>query len=66
MFLWAVTGAAALKAPVRRLMEQAEEIHVSSASVWEIAIKARLGKIKADPVALVDAIEESGFIELPV
>ena len=39
---------------------------VSAASIWEIAIKARLGKIDADPDALVAAIDASGFIELPV
>ena len=31
-----------------------------------MAIKARLGKIKANPDELVAAIEASGFIELPV
>ena len=44
----------------------AEAVFVSAASIWEVAIKARLGKIKADPDALVAAIEESGFVDLPV
>lgn len=39
---------------------------VSSASIWEIAIKAGLGRIDADPDVLVPAIEASGFFELPV
>jgi PIN domain nuclease of toxin-antitoxin system len=39
---------------------------VSAASIWEIAIKARLGKIEADTAALVDEIEQVGFRELPV
>jgi PIN domain nuclease of toxin-antitoxin system len=39
---------------------------VSAASIWEIAIKSRLGKIEADPAALANSIEESGFEELPV
>ncbi len=66
IFLWAVQGNASLKPRVRRMMEAAEQIYVSAASIWEIAIKARLGKIEASAVDLVDAIEASGFLELPV
>jgi PIN domain nuclease of toxin-antitoxin system len=66
IYLWAVAGSRLLKASARRLIESADEVHVSAASIWEIAIKARLGKIKADPVQLAAAIEPSGFIELPV
>jgi PIN domain nuclease of toxin-antitoxin system len=40
--------------------------YVSAASIWEAAIKARLGKLAADPHELAAAIEPSGFIELPV
>jgi len=39
---------------------------VSAASIWEIAIKARLGKIEADAAALARAIDGTGFQELPV
>jgi PIN domain nuclease of toxin-antitoxin system len=66
IFLWAVQGNASLKPRVRRMMEAAEQIYVSAASIWEIAIKTRLGKIEASAVDLVDAIEASGFFELPV
>jgi PIN domain nuclease of toxin-antitoxin system len=66
IFLWAVMGDSALKAPVRRVIEEADEVYVSAASIWEIAIKARLGKIEADTDALVDEIAQVGFRELPV
>jgi PIN domain nuclease of toxin-antitoxin system len=66
IFLWAVQGNASLKPRVRRMMEAAEQIYVSAASIWEIAIKARLGKIEASAVDVVEAIAESGFLELPV
>jgi len=39
---------------------------VSAASIWEVAIKARLGKIDAKPHELVAAVEASGFLELAV
>ena len=66
IFLWAVQGNASLKPRVRRMMEAAEQVYVSAASIWEIAVKARLGKIEASAIDLVDAIEGSGFLELPV
>jgi PIN domain nuclease of toxin-antitoxin system len=66
IFLWAVAGSPLLKPPVRRLIESADEVYVSAASIWEVAIKARLGKIVADPHELTAAIEASGFLELPV
>src|SRR5665647_205648 len=66
IFLWAVAGSPLLKPPVRRLIESADEVYVSAASIWEVAIKARLGKIEADPHELTAAIEASGFLELPV
>jgi PIN domain nuclease of toxin-antitoxin system len=66
VFLWAVAGSARLKPATRRLIESAEQVYVSAASIWEVAIKARLGKIEADQDALVVAIEGSGFLELPI
>jgi len=66
IFLWAVAGSRLLKPPVRRVIESADHVYVSAASIWEVAIKAPLGKIKPDPDALVAAIKASGFAELPV
>jgi len=66
VFLWAVAGSPLLKPAARRLLESADEVYVSAASIWEIAIKSRLGKIEADPQELAAAIEASGFSELPV
>jgi len=47
-------------------MESADEVYVSAASIWEIAIKSRLGKLDADADELAAAIAASGFVELPV
>ncbi len=66
VFIWAVTDSRKLKAAARRQMLAADQIYVSAATIWEIAIKVRLGKIKGDPERLAPAIEDSGFIELPV
>ena len=66
VFLWAVAGSPLLKAATRQMLQAADEVHVSAASIWEVAIKARLGKIDADPAELAAAIEPSGFMHLPV
>jgi len=44
----------------------ASEIFVSAASIWEIAIKVRIGKLEGNPDEFVEAIEESGFRELMI
>ena len=66
IFLWAVSGSGQLKPHARQLISSADDVFISSASIWEIAIKARLGKVTADPDELVLAIDRSGFQELPV
>ena len=66
VFLWAVSGSRQLTPKIRAVIKGADEVFVSAASIWEIAVKVRLGKLEADPVAMVEAIEESGFKELPV
>ena len=66
IFLWTVADDARLHRNARHLIEQADEVFVSAVSIWEIAIKVRLGKLNADPARLVDAIADSGFMELPV
>jgi PIN domain nuclease of toxin-antitoxin system len=66
IFLWAIAGSTQLKPHARRVIASAEQVFVSSASIWEIAIKVRLGKVSADPDEVVLAIEASGFHELPV
>ena len=66
IFLWVVTGNSALKSPARRIIEGADQVYVSAASVWEIAIKSRFGKIDAEVSGLVEAIDASGLLELPV
>lgn len=66
VFLWVATDSPRLNGEVRKVLESASAIYVSSASIWEIAIKARLGKIDADADQMLAAIEESGFQELPV
>ena len=43
----------------------ADQVYVSAASGWEIAIKASLGRLSTDR-HVADVLVESGFEELPV
>ncbi len=66
VFLWAVTDDRKLTKVARKLILDADDVFVSSASIWEASIKAGLGKLDVDVDLLVSEIEASGFSELPV
>lgn len=46
-------------------MDPRNDVWVSAVSVWEIAIKQRLGKLRA-PDNLLEAIESADFTSLPI
>ena len=64
IFIWAVIDSKKLNDPTRQMMLRATEVYVSAASIWEIAIKTKLGKLAGNPDEFVKAIEQSGFQEL--
>lgn len=68
-FLWFVAGDNRLSARARRAMEHADaELFLSAASIWEMAIKASLGRL-ALPAPLdqyIAAKLQNGFRVLPV
>jgi PIN domain nuclease of toxin-antitoxin system len=66
IFLWFAGQSARLNAKARYALDNADEIYVSSVSIWEIAIKFRLGKLKVSPDAMIDLIDRADFKELPV
>ena len=64
--LWWLTDDPALSVAARdAIADPASEPFVSTASVWEIAIKRSLGKLKA-PDDLPARITDEGFLWLPV
>lgn len=65
LLLWAVAEPRKLP-PAARSRIDAAEIYVSAASIWEVSIKAALGKLSADPAELLAEIEPAGFHLLPV
>jgi PIN domain nuclease of toxin-antitoxin system len=64
--LWWLADDEALTEPARTVMADPQnDLLVSTASVWEAAIKRALGQLTA-PDDLPDVIEEEGFVFLPV
>ncbi len=69
-FLWWLDGDRRLPVRLRRLIgDEANTIHVSAATAWEIATKARLGKLPGALDVAADvggAVAAQGFVALPV
>ena len=66
IFIWAVMESENLSAHARQTILNASDIFVSAVSIWEIAIKSRIGRLEGDPNEFVEAIGESGFQELSI
>ena len=69
LLLWALHDPARLDAGTRDLLEDPrQEVMFSAASIWEIAIKARLGRadFAIRPELVARAARQTGFAELPV
>lgn len=66
IFLWYTNSDRKLTEEVRSMIQNAVEVYVSSASIWEATIKAKLGKLDVKIDDLVKAIPSSGFIELSI
>jgi len=64
ILLWLMEDDPRLTASAHSLIEDASEVFVSSASIWEIAIKWRLGKIEENPKIVADHLQAAGLREL--
>jgi PIN domain nuclease of toxin-antitoxin system len=69
VWLWLLEDPGKLAAPVRQALEAADDLVLSVASVWEAAIKVKLGKLVL-PGGVADARDEflrqTGARELPI
>ena len=64
--LWALQDDPQLDQRARStIADRANDVFVSAATVWEVAIKRALGRLEA-PEDLMDALEQTEFIELPI
>jgi PIN domain nuclease of toxin-antitoxin system len=66
-FLWWLSDSRRLKRDARIAISEASTlVHVSAATIWEVAIKARLGKIDPGTKHLDREIAANQFSELPI
>ena len=59
--IWALADAPELSVAVRVAMARAEEVAFSEASIWEIGLKWRKGKINLQPRRVVEQALRDGF-----
>ena len=64
VLIWWDEGAR-LSAAAREAIETADQVYVSTASGWEIAVKTALGRLRPTRT-VAQAVSDSGFEELPV
>ncbi|MEO7854127.1 MAG: type II toxin-antitoxin system VapC family toxin [Rubrivivax sp.] len=66
--LWAVTGSMRLSHKAKQIILDADEVHVSAATLWEIAIKHGLGQgdMPVSSAQALQAFRDAGYMLLPV
>ena len=68
--LWLFSGRKQLTSRVRQLLEEDQhDLFVSRASIWELSIKVKKGKLDlpgSSIQSLLDQIEETGIVVLPI
>ena len=66
IYLWVLNSPQRLSKRAKNLIKEADQVFISSASIWEAAIKIGIGKLKTDADLVLEGIRRSGFIELPI
>jgi PIN domain nuclease of toxin-antitoxin system len=66
LYLWFLADSSKLTKRARTMIDTADEVWVSAASIWEAAIKSGLGRLEVDIDSVVAGIGASGFKELPI
>jgi PIN domain nuclease of toxin-antitoxin system len=63
--LWWLADDPSLSEEIKSKLDHEPDVYVSSATMWEIAIKQAMGKI-TEPADLPERVRDSGFRELPI
>lgn len=68
LFLWSIKNDRRLPKEAKSKILNASDVYISSASIWEICIKMKLGKLEVAGgiTDVVEAIAHSGFCQLPI
>ena len=66
IIIWALSEPDKLSNEAKKIIQDADQLFVSSASIWEMAIKSSLGKLNADLDAITLELKRLGVIELTI
>ncbi len=66
VYLWWLEDSSNLSPSVASAIATADQVFVSTASIWEATIKSGIGKLSVDIDQLIAEIVSNGFQELPV
>lgn len=64
--IWALSEPDRLSAEAKALIQSADQLFVSSGSIWEMAIKESIGKLEIDLEATMAELTGMGVFELPI
>ena len=66
VLVWMITRERRIREPtLASILDPRNQAYISAVSIWEIEIKRATGKLRA-PENIVEFVQNSGFIELPV
>ena len=63
--IWWLTDDPTLSGDIKDRLDHEPDVYVSAATIWEVAIKQAIGKLK-EPADLPERIRDSGFRELAI
>lgn len=66
IYLWWCEDSPKLAPDARKLIAAADTVYVSSATIWELAIKIGIGKFEGNLADFATNIAASGFEPLPI
>lgn len=66
VLLWTLAGSPKIQPVSQLILAPESEVFVSTASLWEIAIKIGIGRLTADLTEIRQAVAASGFFELSI
>ena len=67
VLVWCLSGDRKLPPATAELIrDPATDVYFSAVSIWEVAIKSALGKMRADANVMLKYLVDEGFKELPV
>ena len=67
LLIWCLSGDRKLPPATAELIRNpATDVYFSAVSIWEVAIKSALGKLRADANVMLKYLVDEGFKELPV